>query len=64
MIDEKRSESNNDQLTFLKRTNMKNLNIKKRMILRRVIDLRFVNISDSDSSLNDEKKIVLCCHHC
>jgi hypothetical protein len=56
MIDEKRFKSNNDQLTFSKKANMKNLSIKKRMTLRRAVDLRFVDTSDSDSSLNDEKK--------
>jgi hypothetical protein len=56
MIDEKRSRSDNDQLTFSKKANMKNLSIKERMTLRRAVDLRFVDISDSDSSLNDEMK--------
>ncbi len=39
-------------------TNAK-FNIKEKMILLRVIDLRFINNSDFDSIiLNDEKKII------
>ncbi len=60
MIDEKRSKSNNDQQKSFKKLNTDaKLSIKKRMILRRVIDLRFVDNSDSDSAvLDDEKKII------
>jgi hypothetical protein len=60
MIDEKRFKSNNDQQKSFKKMNTNaKLNIKKRMTLRRVIDLRFVDNSDFDSIIvNDEKKII------
>jgi pyruvate/2-oxoglutarate/acetoin dehydrogenase E1 component len=60
MIDEKRSKSNNDQQKSFKKMNTNaKLSIKKRMTLRRVIDLRSVDNSDFDSIiLNDEKKSI------
>jgi hypothetical protein len=60
MIDEKRSKSNNDQQKSFKKLNTDaKFSIKKRMTLRRAIDLRSVDNSDSDSAvLDDEKKII------
>jgi hypothetical protein len=60
MIDEKRSKSNNDQQKSFKKMNTNaKLSIKKKMTLRRVIDLRSVDNSNSDSIiLDDEKKII------
>jgi hypothetical protein len=60
MIDEKRFKSNNDQQKSFKKMNMNaKLSIKKRMTLRRIIDLRFVDNSDFDSIiLDNERKII------
>jgi hypothetical protein len=58
MTDEKRFRLNNDQQKSFKKMNTNaKLSIKKRMTLRRVIDLRSVDNFDSDSTiLDDEKK--------
>jgi hypothetical protein len=60
MIDEKRSKLNNDQQKSFKKMNTNaKLSIEKRMILRRVVDLRFVDNFNSDSAiLDDERKII------
>jgi hypothetical protein len=60
MIDEKRFKSNNDQQKSFKKMNTNaKLSIKKRMTLRRAINLRFVDNFDLDSViLNDEKKSI------
>jgi hypothetical protein len=50
MIDEKRFKSNNDQQKSFKKMNMNaKFSIKKKMTLRRVIDLRFVDNFDFNS---------------
>jgi pyruvate/2-oxoglutarate/acetoin dehydrogenase E1 component len=60
MIDEKRFKSNNDQQKSFKKLNTNaKLSIEERMILRRVIDLRFVDNSDSDSIILDDKKKII-----